>query len=220
MSKKIVGMVHVRALPGTPRHSMSLAMIVTKAVEEAAVFVAHGFDAIIIENMHDTPYLMRKVGPEILACMTAVGCAIRARFPRLEIGVQILAGANREAIACAQAFDGSFVRCEGAPSICRHRKALVSARPTHMLISLCRLRVCLCCRRGHYGAPRLAALRVDAHPADVMRQAEAAAGELLRYRRNIGATHVKIFCDIKKKHSSHAITAGPSQHPPLLAHVS
>ena len=39
-------------------------------------------------------------------------------------------------------------------------------------------------------------------------QAEAAAGELLRYRRAIGATNVKVFCDIKKKHSSHAITAG------------
>lgn len=36
---------------------------------------------------------------------------------------------------------------------------------------------------------------------------EAAAGPLLRYRAAIAAGHVRIFADIKKKHSSHAITA-------------
>lgn len=32
------------------------------------------------------------------------------------------------------------------------------------------------------------------------------AGELLRYRKSIGADTIKIFTDIKKKHSAHAIT--------------
>ncbi len=36
---------------------------------------------------------------------------------------------------------------------------------------------------------------------------QSCAGELLRYRRAIGAQHVSVFADIKKKHSSHAITA-------------
>jgi len=36
---------------------------------------------------------------------------------------------------------------------------------------------------------------------------EACAGPLLRYRRAIGAEGVRIFADIKKKHSAHAITA-------------
>jgi membrane complex biogenesis BtpA family protein len=36
---------------------------------------------------------------------------------------------------------------------------------------------------------------------------EASAGELLRYRRAIGAAGVRVFADIKKKHSAHAITA-------------
>ncbi|XP_028257312.1 uncharacterized protein F13E9.13, mitochondrial isoform X2 [Parambassis ranga] len=35
----------------------------------------------------------------------------------------------------------------------------------------------------------------------------ACAGDLLRYRRQIGAEHVQIFTDIKKKHSSHALTS-------------
>jgi uncharacterized protein len=36
---------------------------------------------------------------------------------------------------------------------------------------------------------------------------EASAGNLLRYRRAIGADHIRVFADVKKKHSAHAITA-------------
>jgi uncharacterized protein len=36
---------------------------------------------------------------------------------------------------------------------------------------------------------------------------QSSAAELLRYRRKIGAEHVRVWADIKKKHSSHAITA-------------
>ncbi len=36
---------------------------------------------------------------------------------------------------------------------------------------------------------------------------EADAGALLRYRRAIGAEGVRVFADVKKKHSAHAITA-------------
>jgi membrane complex biogenesis BtpA family protein len=35
---------------------------------------------------------------------------------------------------------------------------------------------------------------------------EASAGPLLRYRRAIGADHIRVFADVKKKHSAHAIT--------------
>ncbi|XP_017596322.1 PREDICTED: LOW QUALITY PROTEIN: uncharacterized protein F13E9.13, mitochondrial [Corvus brachyrhynchos] len=35
----------------------------------------------------------------------------------------------------------------------------------------------------------------------------ACAGDLLRYRKHIGAENIQIFADIKKKHSAHALTA-------------
>ena len=37
--------------------------------------------------------------------------------------------------------------------------------------------------------------------------AEADAGPLLRYRRQIGAEGVAVLCDVQKKHSAHALTA-------------
>jgi membrane complex biogenesis BtpA family protein len=36
---------------------------------------------------------------------------------------------------------------------------------------------------------------------------EASAGSLLRYRRAIGADRLRVFADVKKKHSAHAITS-------------
>ncbi|XP_067854066.1 uncharacterized protein F13E9.13, mitochondrial isoform X2 [Heptranchias perlo] len=39
---------------------------------------------------------------------------------------------------------------------------------------------------------------------------DACAGDLLRYRKQIGAEHIQIFTDIKKKHSSHAVTSDVS----------
>jgi membrane complex biogenesis BtpA family protein len=48
---------------------------------------------------------------------------------------------------------------------------------------------------------------VFAHVADEGLMPEAQAGPLLRYRRAIGAEHIRVYADIHKKHASHAITA-------------
>ena len=69
-SKPIIGVIHVGALPGTPRGVMSVAELVTQATEEARVYKECGVDGVIIENMHDVPYLKgerseeRRVGKE------------------------------------------------------------------------------------------------------------------------------------------------------------
>jgi membrane complex biogenesis BtpA family protein len=111
--KALIGMIHVAALPGTPRHSLSMKAIVAQAVDEAKLLIENGFDAIIIENMHDAPYLRREVGPEIVSAMTAVGAAVREAASGKALGVQILAGANRAALAVAHTIGAQFIRTEG-----------------------------------------------------------------------------------------------------------
>lgn len=159
LNKSIIGMIHVDALPGTPKYAGNMAAIVAKAKQEAQIFAEHGIDAIAIENMHDTPYVNKKVGPEITAAMAVVANEVRHAC-KLPCGIQILASANCDALAVALAADLSFVRAEGF---------------------------------------------VFAHVADEG-LVESCAGELLRYRKSIGAEHIAVFCDIKKKHCSHAIT--------------
>jgi len=110
--RALIGMIHVGALPGTPDARRDLDALVGTAVEEARIYRTAGFHALMIENMHDRPYLNRSVGPEITAALTAIGREVRREVP-LPLGVQVLAGANREALAVALACGASFVRCEG-----------------------------------------------------------------------------------------------------------
>jgi len=110
--KAIIGMVHISALPGTPRHRMSMADIIDKALNEALIYNSHELDAVMIENMHDVPYMNRQVGPEITAAMTAVALAVQSEI-ELPVGIQVLAGANREAVAVAKAAGLDFIRAEG-----------------------------------------------------------------------------------------------------------
>jgi len=108
----LVGMVHAGALPGAPSAARPVRELAAQAAREAGALAEAGFDAIIVENMHDAPYLRGEVGPEIVAAMTAITHAVRDAAPDLPIGVQILAGANRAALAVALAAGAAFIRAE------------------------------------------------------------------------------------------------------------
>jgi uncharacterized protein len=161
--RALVGMLHVGALPGTPAARHSIEELIERTVAEARVYRDAGFTALALENMHDRPYLRGDVGPEITAALTAVAREVK-RETGLVLGIQVLAAANREALAVALACGADFVRVEGF---------------------------------------------VFAHVADEG-VIESCAGELLRYRRAIGAEGVLVFADIKKKHGAHAITSDVS----------
>ncbi|MCF7858520.1 MAG: BtpA/SgcQ family protein [Candidatus Cloacimonetes bacterium] len=111
-TKKVIGMIHVNALPGTPNNKYSISSIIVKAIQEAELYEACGLDAVILENMHDVPYLNREVGPEITAAMTAITTRVKSKVS-IPCGVQILAGANLEALAVANASECDFIRVEG-----------------------------------------------------------------------------------------------------------
>jgi len=159
----VIGMIHVQALPGTPGNALSSSEIINKALSEAEKLKDGGIDSIMIENMHDLPYLNREVGHEISVLMGIIAHEIK-QLTQLPIGMQILAGANKAALAAAKAANIDFIRAEGF---------------------------------------------VYAHIADEGLM-NAQAGELLRYRKQIDAEHIAIFTDIKKKHSSHAMTSDVS----------
>lgn len=110
--KALIAMIHVQALPGSPRAELGVDEIVRTAADEARVLADCGFDAVIVENMHDRPYVHGAHGPETVACMTRVALAVREAAPDLPLGVQVLSGGNREALAIALASGASFIRCE------------------------------------------------------------------------------------------------------------
>ncbi|KAH8315169.1 hypothetical protein KR067_012568 [Drosophila pandora] len=160
---KVIGMIHVDALPGTPRYGGNWKQTIEKAIFEANLYKKHQLDAVLIENMHDIPYVPeRHLGAEIVACMTRLAREVRSVIPKeTPCGVQVLACGNKQALAIAKASQLQFIRCEGF---------------------------------------------VFGHVADEG-YTDACAGDLLRYRKLIDAEDVLVFTDLKKKHSSHAITA-------------
>jgi membrane complex biogenesis BtpA family protein len=157
----LIAMIHVPALPGTPAYGGDWSAIIKKVQREAAIYQAAGVDALLLENMHDTPYLARRLGPEIGSAMTAAALAAKATAPEIPCGIQVLAGANQTAIAVALAANCQFIRAEAF---------------------------------------------VFGHLADEGWM-NSDAGQLLRYRKNIGAEHIAVYTDIKKKHSAHSLTA-------------
>lgn len=110
--KPVIGVIHVGALPGTPRGNLGVADLVQQAKDEARVYRKCGVDGVIIENMHDVPYLKGAVGPEIVAAMAIIAGEVKVEC-RLPVGVQILAGANIEAMAVAHVAGLDFIRAEG-----------------------------------------------------------------------------------------------------------
>lgn len=162
-SRPVIAVVHAGALPGTPAGGASLRELGQIVRTESVIYRDAGVHGIILENMHDVPYLRGTVGPEITAAMTVLAQAMKDASG-LPCGIQILAGANHEAIAVAHAAGLAFVRVEGF---------------------------------------------AFAHVADEG-FIQSSAASLLRFRRQIGADRVQVWADVKKKHSSHAITADVS----------
>ncbi len=104
-------MIHVGALPGTPGQRLTLDEIVITACLEANLYREAGVNCLMLENMHDVPYLRGSVGPEIVAAMSVIARAVRQEIS-LPIGLQILAAADIEAMAVAHAAGLDFIRTE------------------------------------------------------------------------------------------------------------
>ena len=110
--KALIGMVHLGPLPGSPDGCPSVRNVVDQACRDARMLIEAGFDALLVENMHDRPYMMRDAGAGTVAAMTAA-CAAITSLCDAPLGVQVLAGDNKAALAIAHAVNARFIRAEG-----------------------------------------------------------------------------------------------------------
>jgi uncharacterized protein len=156
----IIGVIHLSPLPGSAGYKGNMEEILDNALSDARTYKQEGVDALIVENMHDAPYLKGYVEPETVAAMAVVASAVKAESV-LPTGVQLLAAANLESLGVAVSCRLDFIRAEGF---------------------------------------------VFAHVGDEGMH-ESSAAQLIRKRAYLKAQHIRIFADIKKKHSSHAITS-------------
>ncbi len=111
--KSLLGMIHIPATPGTPHSRHSVSEIIAHAIADARTLRDTGFDGVIVENMHDRPYLNGPHDPALTSAMTlAVAAVMHEVGAAMKVGVQVLSRGEREALAIAHTCGAHFIRCE------------------------------------------------------------------------------------------------------------
>jgi uncharacterized protein len=111
VKKPIIGVIHLRALPGAPRYSgESMRDIYAAAAQDARTLAAGGIDGIIIENASDMPFSRpENIGPETVAALTAACLEVRSAVDT-PIGITCVANGVIPALAVAKAVGATWVR--------------------------------------------------------------------------------------------------------------
>lgn len=108
---QIVGMVQLRALPGSARYAGEpLTAIIDAALAEAQLLSDSGFTGVQVQNMGDNP-ASRHAGPETVAFMSVACREVRRALPALQLSVLVNWDAEAS-IAVASAAGADFVRVE------------------------------------------------------------------------------------------------------------
>lgn len=105
----IVGMVHLKPLPGSPGFAGDLRSILRAAKTDAESLVSGGVDGLLVENLGDAPYVRGRVTRETVACMTVIASEIRQEFS-VPLGINVLRNDGQSALAIAQAAGAQFIR--------------------------------------------------------------------------------------------------------------
>lgn len=139
-AKPVIGVVHLPALPGSPRYTGApMPEIYAAGVRDARTLAEGGIDGIIVENASDMPFSRPEdIGPETVAAITAACMEIRAAVD-VPIGITCVANGVMPALAVAKAVGAHWIRAnqwvnayvanEGflngpAPKALRYRRAI------------------------------------------------------------------------------------------------
>lgn len=105
----LVGVIHLPALPGSPKNDLRIDRIAEQAARDARALAAAGFDGIVVENFGDVPFYPNSVPHITVAAMTACVRAV-CDAVSLPVGVNVLRNDGSAALAVAVASRASFIR--------------------------------------------------------------------------------------------------------------
>ena len=108
--KILLGVIHLRPLPGSPRWDGDFGAVVASARLDAAAYREGGADGVIVENFGDAPFGKTNVAAATVAAMSAAAVAVRAELRGLPLGFNVLRNDVASALALCAVHGGSFVR--------------------------------------------------------------------------------------------------------------
>ncbi len=106
--KRLIAMIHLAGLPGSP-HARPMSEVCSSAVAEAEMLAGLGFDALMVENYGDVPFLPGRVEEHTVVAMTLVAGEIAGRVS-VPLGVNVLRNDPLSALAVAHLVGGRFIR--------------------------------------------------------------------------------------------------------------
>jgi membrane complex biogenesis BtpA family protein len=111
--KPVIGMVHLKPLPGSPLYDedkYNIEKIINGAIQEAVLLNKNGVDGIQIENTWDYPYLKENnIGFETIAVMSVAANEIKRNI-NIPIGINCHLNAGQAALSIAKAVDAKWIR--------------------------------------------------------------------------------------------------------------
>lgn len=142
--RRLIGVVHLRALPGAPNYAATdgsdpLASILELGLSDARTLATHGCDALIVENFGDVPFHAEHVPPETIAAMALVVRAVRDVAGRVPVGVNVLRNDARAALGIAATTGASFVRINVLSGAAVTDQGIVEGRAAETLRERARL---------------------------------------------------------------------------------
>jgi len=128
---RLIGMVHLPALPGAPGCVLPIRRIIDGAVDEARLLAEAGFDAVIVENFGDAPFSAEEVCRETVASMAVVVDHI-VRSVDVTVGVNVLRNDALSGLAVAAATGAAFIRVNVLSGVYATDQGVLTGRPRRL----------------------------------------------------------------------------------------
>lgn len=106
--KPVLGMLHLRPLPGSPRGG-SVEEALDAARADAEALAGAGVDGLIVENFGDSPFAKDRVPPVTVAAMAVIAREIR-REHNVPLGINVLRNDAEAALSIAHVAAADFIR--------------------------------------------------------------------------------------------------------------
>jgi membrane complex biogenesis BtpA family protein len=115
--KPVIGMIHLPSFESSVSPDFNLEETFRISLTDALTLRQAGFDALLIENFHDTPFPKTRISDTKFLMMSKIVNKIIESVPDISVGVNILRNACLQALTIATINHASFIRCniwEGA----------------------------------------------------------------------------------------------------------
>lgn len=110
MIPRIIGVVHLLPLPGSPGFAGSLDGVIVRAIEDGKAYRDGGVDGVIVENFGDVPFSAGQVHPVTVAAITRAAVELKREFSEMHFGINVLRNDAESALSIAHVTGAEFIR--------------------------------------------------------------------------------------------------------------